>query len=221
MKKSALLAAATAAAAVIAIAGPTGAASASAAAAPQHAGHAPQQHSGGGHSMKMGMAAMQSLRKLKGKQFDVAFLSQMIAHHQAALTMTRDARPTLKDTHVREHAQAILTSQTKEIREMGALLQNDYKTKPSAAQMNLMKADMKGMMAMKPNGDHMFLEMMIPHHKGAVDMSRLALKNSSSPKVKALANRIIKEQAAEIADFQKMLKAGGGASAAAAAQHSH
>ena len=173
------------------------------------------QHGGGSH--KMGMAAMQSLAKLKGKQFDVAFLSQMIAHHQAALTMSRDARPTLKDTHVREHAQEIITSQTKEIREMGALLQTDYKAKPSAAQMNLMKSDMKGMMSMKPNGDHMFLEMMIPHHQGAVQMSRLALKNSSSPKVKALASRIIKEQNAEIADFRKMLAKGVGAGAS----HSH
>ena len=169
-----------------------------------------------GH-MKMGMASMGSLAKLKGKQFDVAFLSQMIAHHQAALTMSRDARPSLKDTHVREHAQEIIASQTKEIREMGALLQTDYKTKPSMAQMNTMKADMKGMMAMKPTSDHMFLEMMIPHHQGAVEMSQLALKNSSSPKVKALASRIIKDQNAEIADFKKMLAKGVGVGAA----HSH
>jgi hypothetical protein len=39
--------------------------------------------------------------------------------------------------------QEIITSQTKEIREMGALLKNDYKTGPSAAQMNRMKADMR------------------------------------------------------------------------------
>ncbi len=164
---------------------------------------------GHGH-MQMGNSAMQSLRALRGKQFDVAFLSQMIAHHQAALKMARDARPTLKDEHPREHAQEIITSQTKEIREMGALLKNDYKTGPSAAQMNRMKADMRGMMSMKPSGDTMFLQMMIPHHQGAVDMSRLALRNSTSPKVKALANRIIKAQNAEIADFRKMLTQGVG-----------
>ena len=167
------------------------------------------QH-GSGHSMKMGMSGMQSLRSLRGKAFDIAFLSQMIPHHQGALKMARDARPTLKDAHVKEHAQQIITDQTKEIREMGALLKNDYKTQPVAAHMNRMKADMKGMMAMKPKGDHEFLEMMIPHHQGAIDMSRLALKNSSSPKIKALANRIIKEQAAEIADFRKMLAGGHG-----------
>lgn len=179
-----------------------------------HAGHA-QGSSGadsmsGMHSMKMGTTAMQKLKRLKGKQFDVAFLSQMIKHHQAALTMARDARPTLKDEHVREHAQNIVTSQTKEIGEMTALLRADYKSKPSAAQMILMEADMKGMMSMKASGDRMFLEMMIPHHQGAVDMSRLALTNGANPKAKALANRIIKEQSAEIADFQSLLKHGVG-----------
>ena len=164
----------------------------------------------GSHSMKMGTSALQSLRPLRGKPFDIAFLSQMIVHHQAALQMTRDARPHLKGEHVKEHAQQIITDQTKEIREMGALLKSDYKTGPSVAQMNRMKADMKGMMSMKPTSDRMFLQIMIPHHQGAVDMSRLALRNSSSAKVKALANRIIKEQNAEIADFRKMLAGGGG-----------
>jgi uncharacterized protein (DUF305 family) len=73
------------------------------------------------------------------------------------------------------------------------------------------------MMSMKPSGDAMFLQMMIPHHQGAVDMSRLALRNSTSPKVKALANRIIKAQNAEIADFRKMLAGGVGKGQA----HSH
>ena len=174
-----------------------------------YAQHGNMQH-GGGHSMKMGTSAMQSLRSLRGKEFDVAFLSQMIAHHQAALKMARDARPTLKDEHVQEHAQEIITSQTKEIREMGALLKNDYKTGPTAAHMQRMHADMKGMMSRKPGGDRIFLEMMIPHHQGAVDMRRLALKNSSSPKVKALAERKREEEAAEIADFRKMLSRGVG-----------
>jgi uncharacterized protein (DUF305 family) len=179
-----------------------------------HAQHKNMQH-GGSHAM--GMAGMQSLKTLKGKPFDVAFLSQMIAHHQGALTMSRDAMPALKDKHVREHAQNIITSQKKEIAEMTTLLRSDYKTKPATAHMNKMKADMKGMMSMKPGSDQMFLQMMTPHHQGAIEMSRLALKNSSSPKVKALANRIIKDQSAEIGDFQKMLKQGVGPGAA----HNH
>ena len=81
--------------------------------------------------------------------------------------------------------------------------------------MDRMKADMKGMMAMKHTGDRMFLQMMIPHHQSGIDMSRLALEKSASPRVKALAGRIIKEKTAEIKDFQKLLQSGElGASAA-------
>src|SRR5690349_6867845 len=85
-----------------------------------HMQHGNPAH-GGSHAM--GMAAMKTLQGLKGKPFDVAFLSQMIAHHQGALTMSRYALPTLKDKHVREHAQNIVASQAKEIAEMNALLQ--------------------------------------------------------------------------------------------------
>jgi uncharacterized protein (DUF305 family) len=44
----------------------------------------------------------------------------------------------------------------------------------------------------------MFAQMMIPHHQQAIDMSYLALANSSSEDVRDLAERIIAGQSAEI-----------------------
>lgn len=49
--------------------------------------------------------------------------------------------------------------------------------------------------------DAHFIEEMIPHHQGAIDMSNLALKKSTHPELKQLAQNIIKDQSAEI---QKM-----------------
>jgi len=50
------------------------------------------------------------------------------------------------------------------------------------------------------NQVEMFAEMMIPHHQQAIDMSLLALeKDSSSPELKDLAQRIIDGQTPEIA----------------------
>ena len=182
----------------------------------QHAdGHgSPQGTHQGGHAMPMGMSGMMALKRLSGRAFDSAFLSQMIGHHQGALDMTRDALLTLKNAHVKKHARNIIADQKKEIAEMRALLQRDFKTQPSQAQMNLMKHDMHAMMAMKMTGDRAFLQMMIPHHQGANDMSRLALAKSKNPKVRSLAQRIIKAQTAEIADFQRLLKSGNLAAAA-------
>jgi len=166
--------------------------------------------------MQMGMSGMTALRRLSGRAFDVAFLSQMIEHHQGAVDMTRDALPTLKNAHVQKHAQNIIADQRKEIAEMRAILRRGFKTQPTQAQMNLMKHDMHAMMAMKSDGDRMFLQMMIPHHRGANEMSRLALVKSRNPKVRSLANRIFKAQTAEIADFQRLLQSGALAAAAAA-----
>lgn len=171
--------------------------------------HAAMQHGDmkmGMSGMKMGMSGMMSLKQLSGRAFDIAFLSQMIPHHESATAMSKDALPTLKNAHVRKHAQKIIADQKKEIAEMQSLLQNDYKTKPSSDQMSLMKADMQPMMAMKMSGVRAFLQMMIPHHESANAMSRLALAKSKSPKILSLAQRIVTAQSAEIKDFQALLK---------------
>lgn len=46
--------------------------------------------------------------------------------------------------------------------------------------------------------DAQFLDTMIAHHAGAVEMARDALKRHEHPEIKTLANEIIKSQTAEI-----------------------
>ena len=63
----------------------------------------------------------------------------------------------------------------------------------------------------KANGDYtgadiMFLQMMIPHHQQAIDISNLALKNSKNAELLALAKIIARDQAAEITQMRKWLK---------------
>ncbi len=48
------------------------------------------------------------------------------------------------------------------------------------------------------SGDAHFIEMMIPHHEGAIAMSELALTRARRPEIKALAKRIIASQGREI-----------------------
>ena len=52
----------------------------------------------------------------------------------------------------------------------------------------------------------MFAQMMIPHHKQAIQMSKFALANSSNPKVLALARNIIKAQTSEVVRMNRWLK---------------
>ena len=46
--------------------------------------------------------------------------------------------------------------------------------------------------------DVMFLDMMTPHHMGAITMAKEALMKAEHPEVKTLAGQIIKAQEAEI-----------------------
>ena len=57
--------------------------------------------------------------------------------------------------------------------------------------------------------DVMFLQMMIPHHQQAVDISKLALSKSSNSLVLDLARRIESAQASEIATMKKWLNEAG------------
>ena len=62
-------------------------------------------------------------------------------------------------------------------------------------------------MAMPSTGDPDtdFLRGMIPHHEGAVDMARAELANGTDPKVRAMAQEVIRTQRAEIVKMQTWL----------------
>lgn len=69
-------------------------------------------------------------------------------------------------------------------------------------------AMMHGMsVAYTGNADIDFRTKMIPHHQGAIDMAKVALKYASDPKTKAMAEAIISAQEAEIAEMQAWLAA--------------
>ena len=57
--------------------------------------------------------------------------------------------------------------------------------------------------------DVMFLQMMIPHHQQAIDISNIALKTSKDAELLALAGTIIKAQTAEIIQMKSWLKEAG------------
>jgi len=52
------------------------------------------------------------------------------------------------------------------------------------------------------NIDRHFIEQMIPHHEGAIDMAKLAQERSNRPEIKTLADNITKSQSEEIAKMK-------------------
>jgi uncharacterized protein (DUF305 family) len=68
------------------------------------------------------------------------------------------------------------------------------------------KMEMPLMQAMTTSDpDVAFVQAMIPHHRGAIDMAKAALQFGEDEKVKAWANEIIAAQEKEIAEMQAWL----------------
>ena len=71
-----------------------------------------------------------------------------------------------------------------------------------------MRHGAQAMQDMKPSGDvdRDFAAMMRMHHQQAVEMSQAYLKQAKSPEMKQMAQKIIRDQQREIAQFDKWLR---------------
>ena len=58
--------------------------------------------------------------------------------------------------------------------------------------------------------ERIYLELMIPHHQGGVEMAEIAVDEAQGPQVRALAGSIVRSQTAEIAVLEQMLDERGG-----------
>lgn len=149
---------------------------------------------------------------------DVAFATEMIAHHSQAVEMATMASAKASDAEVKSLASAIAAAQEPEIKTMSGWLAgwNAPVPSPGQMQMDMGSAAMPGMMtsaemsklnaATGAQFDRLWVEMMTKHHEGAVEMARKQLTDGQNTEVKALANAIIKAQTAEIAQLKAMSK---------------
>lgn len=62
------------------------------------------------------------------------------------------------------------------------------------------------MMSSSGDADADFLRMMIPHHQSAIDMAQVELANGDDEETRALAEKIIEAQKAEIEEIKGMLE---------------
>jgi uncharacterized protein (DUF305 family) len=155
-------------------------------------------------AMKMGTKGVEALRQLKGKDFDVAFLSQMITHHEGAVKMAQDALKVAKKPETKEEAQKVIDAQAKEIEQMKGWLKEWHNAEPSKEQQELVHQDMQHMESMPVKDDHTFFDMMIPHHQGAIDMSALVDERAERPELKEFAKKVASDQQAEIARYKTL-----------------
>jgi uncharacterized protein (DUF305 family) len=155
------------------------------------------------------MSEMKSDPNAASAPYDLQFIDTMTHHHQGAIEMAEMALKKSSNAELKTFAQKIIDDQKKEIAQMKEWREKWYAGKPAAMNMEMpgMGDSMKMMMgdgmkkmeaATGKDFDNHFLDMMTPHHAGAVVMSKEALTKAEHPEIKTLANQIIKAQEAEI-----------------------
>ncbi|MCR6488939.1 DUF305 domain-containing protein [Amycolatopsis sp. OK19-0408] len=144
---------------------------------------------------------------------DVTFAQQMIPHHSQALDMAKLVPTRSTNPKVIDLASRIAKAQDPEIQQMQSWLTTWGAGTSGMPGMDhgmpgMMSADdMKKLEAAKgAEFDKMWLDMMIKHHQGAVDMAKTELANGGNADARALAQKIIDAQQAEITEMQGMLK---------------
>jgi uncharacterized protein (DUF305 family) len=183
-----------------------------------HAGHSMNQNAApaGNHDMSdmkhdmSNMGPMVSAPGAADQPYDLQFIDSMVHHHEGAVMMSKMALEKTENTELRPFLQKIIDDQDKEIARMKEWRDKWYSGKPSALNMEMpgmkmgsekmgMSSHEKEMQAMAGKDfDLHFIDMMIPHHEGAIVMAKDALQKAEHAEIKTLSNEVIREQEAEI-----------------------
>jgi uncharacterized protein (DUF305 family) len=141
---------------------------------------------------------------------ELMFAQMMIPHHSQAVTMSELALANTTNPEILSLATAIRDAQAPEIAQMQSWLEQSDYSGTHAGHM-----DMGGMLsdeelaelsaATGPTFDRLFLEGMIAHHEGAIDVLSM-IKNSTNSEVKKLYADILTGQSAEIEAMRSLLK---------------
>ncbi|WP_017611866.1 DUF305 domain-containing protein [Nocardiopsis salina] len=141
---------------------------------------------------------------------DVHFAQMMIPHHEQAVEMA-DLADDRAGGEVGELSDEIRDAQGPEIQQMQQMLQDwgeDSGEDMDHSGMAGMLSDEQMEELADSEGeqfDTLFLELMIEHHEGAVDMAETVLEDGTSPEARELAEEIVDTQEEEIEQMHGML----------------
>jgi uncharacterized protein (DUF305 family) len=147
---------------------------------------------------------------------DKAFVSEMPMHHEMAIEMAKMALMDAEHGQIKSTARAIVKAQSEEIAQLKKIAKG-LGVKPVTASDHM--AMMEGLdtlgLTMKQAGmdmemgsldgakpfDREFIDMMIPHHQGAIRMARVELKRGVDEQLRSIARGIVRAQAKEIREM--------------------
>lgn len=170
---------------------------------------------------------------------DAGFARDMQAHHGQAVDLSRVVRDRSDDEEVRTLALDIMLTQNNQAGQMAGWLETWGLSQTSArppmawageehqhgassddADAPQGLAAMPGWVSSEDlarleaaqgvDAERLYLQLMIPHHEGGVEMARAALDGAQGAQVRTLAESIVQSQTAEITVLEDMLAERGG-----------
>lgn len=142
---------------------------------------------------------------------DIMFAQMMIPHHQQAVDMSTLAETRTTNPEILALAKQIKDAQAPEIAQMTTWIEDSNSSMHMGHDMG-----MDGMLsaeemtalenAQGADFDKLYLQGMIAHHEGALQMTHM-ISDSDNAEAKKLAENIVTSQTAEIAQMKKMLEA--------------
>ena len=135
---------------------------------------------------------------------DQDFLTQMIEHHEGAITMAKEAQKKSRRSEISAFASQIISAQTSEITQMYTWRKDWF---GDSGHINMrMGEDMPSMAvdlgSADDNFDKRFLDAMIVHHEGAITMAKAVLLPTDREDLHELAKAIISTQTEEVKTMQ-------------------
>ncbi|MGX9876732.1 DUF305 domain-containing protein [Streptomyces cellulosae] len=173
----------------------------------------------GGHQATDSASAASSAPASQGQHnaADVSFAKGMIPHHRQAVEMADLAPDRARSAEVKKLAAEIEKAQAPEIEKLSGWLTSWGETVPAEGAMehSMHGGGMEGMMSAEEmtalenaSGeafDTSFMEMMIKHHEGAVEMAKTEQSDGTHAPARKMAADIIASQSAEIEQMKKLL----------------
>lgn len=164
-------------------------------------------------------AATTSAPSTAHNEDDVLFAQMMIPHHEQAVMLSgmvpdRSTNPAVLDLAAKISAaqQPEITTMKDQLKQWGIdPAQMRHESGHAGMTMQGMVDDdtMLKLQGLKgPDFDTLWLQSMIAHHEGAIEMAKVEAEAGKSPEMTALARSIISAQQAEIDQMKQMLQSG-------------
>lgn len=147
---------------------------------------------------------------------DEAFVSEMPLHHEMAIEMAKMAVEQAEHSKIKSTAQKIIKAQKGEIGRLEKIakrlgvepvaegdhmqMMDELDTLGLTMKQAGMDMNMSELDGAKPF-DRQFIDMMVPHHQGAIRMARVELKRGKDAQLREIASAIVKAQAKEIREM--------------------